>query len=121
MTTKRPTSSTDLLPSERQFLTAMQQLGYGRFESLLIHSGELVLDPWPDTVQRVKFGAGNVLSPTPSGTFELKRQVVQLFEYVRAVDTGEIRSLAVLDGLPVWMEIDHSTAGLVDKRAEVAD
>ena len=105
MTNNRPASTADLLPSERRFLAAMQQLGYGRFESLRIIRGELVLAPWPTTVKRVSFGAGKAPSRTPSGVFELKRQVVQFFEYVRGVDNGEIRSLAVVDGSPISMEV----------------
>jgi len=47
-----PTSTRDLRPSERCFLSAMQQLRHGWFESVRIQRGELVLDPWPTTVSR---------------------------------------------------------------------
>jgi hypothetical protein len=114
MTNERPTSTADLLPSERRFLAAMQQLGYGRFESIRILRGELVLAPWPTTVQRVSFGAAKARSRTPSGAFDLKRQVVHFFEYVRAIDHGEIRSLAVLDGSPISMEVQRPGANEVD-------
>ena len=40
-----------------------------------------------------------------SGEFELKQQTVQLFEFVRSVDAGEIRVLEVRGGLPFTMEI----------------
>ena len=37
----RPTTTQDLLPSERVFLRrAMHRVGYGRFESLRIEGGE---------------------------------------------------------------------------------
>ena len=80
MSGQGPTSTRNLLPSESRFAAAMQQLGFGRFEVLRIQSGELVLNPWPTTVQGIKFGSEDpVTSRTPPGEFELKRQVVQLF------------------------------------------
>src|SRR5262245_8679244 len=43
---RRPSRSEDLLPSERQFAIAMAQLDFGRFESIRVRSGELILEPW---------------------------------------------------------------------------
>jgi hypothetical protein len=83
----------------------MQRLGYGRFESVRIQRGELVLDPWPATIHSIKFG-----NPVPnqpddrSGDFELKEKTVQLFEFVRGINAGEIRVLEVRGGLPFAME-----------------
>jgi hypothetical protein len=104
----RPTSTPDLLASERRFVTAMQQLGFGHFESLQIRSGELVLDPWPTTVRGVKFGSEDASTRRPLPVeFELKRQVVEFFEYVRSVDAGEVRCLEVRHGVPFSMEVEH--------------
>jgi hypothetical protein len=111
-------SSADLQPSERRFLAALDQLRFGRFEFLRILRGELVLDPWPTTVQAVKFGAEEAPCQTPSDAFEMKRQLVELFEYVRAVDTGEIRLLEVRHGLPFSMEVEHPTIGYLVKCGE---
>ena len=84
----------------------MQQLGYGSFESLRIHKGELVLDPWPTTVRSVKFGNATTNQPdAESGKFELKKQVAELFAHVRAIKNGEIRVLEIRGGLPFSMEI----------------
>jgi hypothetical protein len=103
----RPTSTRDLRPSERAFAAAMSALGFGRFEYLRIERGELVLDPWPAVVRDVRFGSQDPgASKIPSAEFELKPQVAELFEYVRAVDTGEIRTLEVKHGLPFSMEIE---------------
>jgi len=99
-------STHDLRPSERRFVTAMQELGYGRFESLRIQRGEFALDPWPTTVRSVKFG-----HPTPSqmgggsDEFELKKQIAELFAHVRSMHAGMIRVLEVRGGLPFCMEI----------------
>jgi len=106
-----PTKSEDLRPSEHRFVSAMQRFDHCHFESLRIQHGELVLDPWPVTVQEVKFGSGQAAAQTLSDEFELKRQVVQFFEYVRSVDNGTIRSLEVKHGLPFSMEIQTPNPG----------
>ena len=102
----RPVSTHDLLPSERTFVVAMQQLGFGRFEFLRIERGEVVLTPWPDSVRDVKFCASGTRLEIPNGEFLLKPQVAELFEYIRDVDAGEIRTLEVKSGLPFSMEIE---------------
>ena len=104
----RPRSTRDLFHSEQRFVVAMYELGFGRFESLRIQTGELVLDPWPATVRGVKFASEDPsTSRMPPDEFALKRQVTELFEYVRAVDAGEIRCLEVRHGLPFSMEVEH--------------
>jgi hypothetical protein len=103
----RATSTHELLPSERRFLRAMQSLHYGRFEAIKIQRGEVVLDPWPTAICNVKFGAASLAGQRECPSeFELKKQIVEFFEYVRAVDAGEIRTLIVHDGLPFSMEIE---------------
>src|ERR1039457_6920418 len=95
-----------LRPSERQFVDAMRRLGHGRFESVRIQRGELVLEPPPTAVRSVKFGKPTPNRPQhPSNAFDLKQEVAQLFEAVRGVDDGEIRVLEVRGGLPLSMEI----------------
>jgi hypothetical protein len=104
----RPFSTEDLLPSERRFFSAMDGLGFGRFEDVRIESGEIILDPWPTIVRGVKFGTDSPAAPrTPSANFPLKQQVVEFFQYVRAVDKGEIRFLEVKHSIPFSMEIQH--------------
>lgn len=104
----RPTSTHDLSLNERRFLAAMEELPFGRFESVQIENGELVLDPWPTTVRGVKFGTeSTATNRTSLGDFELKRQVVEFFAYVRSVDKGEIRCLEVKHSLPFAMEVSQ--------------
>jgi len=103
-----PTSTQDLLPSERRFLDAMRHLRFGRFEFLQIRDGELAIDPWPTTVRDVKFAAQENQPQAAATEFALKDQVVELFEYIRSVDAGEIRTLEVRHGLPFSMEIELS-------------
>ena len=101
-----PASTRDLLPSECRFLAAMQQIGFGSFESVRIEDGELVLDPWPTTIRGVKFGSEDRPTDLTSlAEFQLKRQVVELFEYMREIDSGEIRRLEIRHSLPFAMEV----------------
>ena len=108
----RPAFASDLRPLEGSFLAAMTQLGFGRFEFVRIERGEIVLDPWPTAVCDVKFGSTDPgATKTVPAQFELKPQVAELFEYVRSVDLGEIRTLEVKSGLPFSMEIDYRVEG----------
>jgi hypothetical protein len=101
-----PTTTQDMLPSEVEFVVAMQQLGFGRFEYLQIRGGELVLNPWPSAVRDVKFATPpNTGKPAESNS-DLRPQVAEFFAYVRDVDAGEIRELEVRHGLPFSMEIE---------------
>jgi hypothetical protein len=101
-----PVTIQDLLPSETAFVTAMQALGFGRFEYLQIRGGELVLNPWPSAVRDVKFASQpNTGKPTEPNS-DLRPQVAEFFAYVRDVDAGEIRELEVRHGLPFSMEIE---------------
>jgi len=103
----RPESTRDLRPTERRFVVALQQIGYGRLEFLRIQRGELVLDPWPTTVRHVKFGNTRcVEGDKRPGEFELKKQLADFFEHVRALDEGQIRVLEVQAGLPYSMQIE---------------
>src|ERR1017187_4387836 len=71
-----PKSMRDLRPSERQFVDAMRRLGHGRFESVRIQRGELVLEPPPTAVRSVKFGKPTPNRPQhPSNAFDLKQEV----------------------------------------------
>src|SRR4051794_27591083 len=102
----RLASTVDLNLSERHFVTLLQGLGFGRFEFLRIEHGQLILDPPPTTVREVKFCAKPNQPETAAADFSLKQQVVELFEFIRSVDIGEIRVLEVRNGLPFSMEIE---------------
>ena len=79
MNRQSPKSTLDLHETERRFLRAMLELGHGRFESLQVRQGELVLDPWPTTIRSVKFGNPTPNRPLAGGSnFELKHQVADV-------------------------------------------
>jgi hypothetical protein len=104
--TAKPCFTTDLLPSEQRFLTAMQEVGFGRFEYVQIRKGEIVLNPWPAAIRDVKFGAEAGGERRAHTEFQLKRQVAEFFEYTRDIDAGEIRTLEIRHGLPFSMEVE---------------
>lgn len=105
-----PVTTQDLLPSEVEFIAAMQQLGFGLFEYLQIRGGELVLNPAPVEVRHVKFGTPVTTGKTSDGTSDLRQQVAEFFTYVREVDAGEIRTLEIRHGLPFSMEVELAGA-----------
>ena len=101
-------STNDLRPSERNFVLAMQKLGFGHFEAMKIRAGELVVDPWPRMVQAVKFGSEEAVVAGTTEEFQLKMQVTQFLDRVRAIDHGEIRHLEIRYGLPFSMQLECS-------------
>ena len=100
-------STADLRPTERTFVRAMSRLEYGTFEQVKIERGELVLDPWPASVRDVKFGVAGESGKVAAEPYELRRQVVQFIECVRAIETGIIRVLDVRGGLPFGMKLEQ--------------
>ena len=101
-----PHSTKDLDVSERRFLAVINQLGFGRLESVVIEKGRLVLDPWPLTVRAMKFGAEpGTRATTAAHEFELSRLLVEFFEYVRSVDAAVISRLEIRHSLPYSLEV----------------
>jgi hypothetical protein len=114
-----PKSTDDLLPPERQFVATLQRLGFGHVECVKIRRGVLALEPSPTVVKVLKFGAAESQPPNHPADFELKKSMVDFFEYVRGVDDGEIRRLEVRHGLPFSMEIaSRFSRGMPDVKGE---
>ena len=115
-----PNSTCDLSPTERAFVLALRRLGFGRLEFIRIQRGELVLDPWPTVVQMLKFGsADSTQNHHATADRKLKKPLVELFEYIRGVNDGEIRCLEVRHGLPFSMEIERRISrGMPDVKGE---
>jgi hypothetical protein len=111
MSASKPCFTGDLTASEQRFLAAMRELGFGRFEYVLIRNGEIVLDPWPVAVRDVKFGSESCAERTAHSNNQLKRQVAEFFEYTRDVAAGEIRILEIRHGLPFSMEVELAAKG----------
>jgi hypothetical protein len=66
-----PGTTRGLSPSERRFVAALQQLGFGHLESIKVRGGALILDPWPTMVQVLKFTAATTAASAHSSEFDL--------------------------------------------------
>lgn len=101
-----PRMYADLSVLERSFFVAMKNLGYGRFESVAIKGGSMVLAPWPKTIRQVRFDSRETTAiRAPMGDFELQRPVAEFFAYVRSIKDGVIAHLEVRHGMPFGMEL----------------
>jgi hypothetical protein len=115
--TRLPQTAAKLLPSERRLVTAMQRLGFGRFERLKIQNGQAILTPWPLTIRGIKFGSETARADgTIASEFTLGQKIIQLLQYIRGVKSGEIRNLTFRHGEPFSMEIETvETTGSVSE------
>ncbi|HUI76589.1 MAG TPA: hypothetical protein VLY24_01705 [Bryobacteraceae bacterium] len=115
----RPSSNRDLSPAERRFVAALQQLGFGHLESIKVRRGGLILDPWPAMVLVLKFTAAKNAPAAHPAEFELKKPMVELLEYIRGVEHGEIRRLEIRYGLPFSMAVEYRISrGMPDVKGE---
>ena len=105
MTKARPTTTLDLLPSERILISGITVLRNGRIQSIAVRNGQVLVEPFPKTIRDVKFGTIDQPHSTKSEEFALKRQVADLLEYIRSIDSGEILVLEVRGGVPVFMRV----------------
>ncbi len=95
------TRKASLSPARRRLLELLQQVNFGRVESLVIVNGEPVFDPPTRIVREIKFGAEN--GPHPelgSSDFLLKSQVVELMAFFDDLQNGVIDVLEIKHGLP---------------------
>lgn len=100
-----------LSPARRQLLELLQQINFGRLESLEVRDGQPVLSPRPLVVREHKFGGEN--GPRPELTspdFALKQQVVELFEFFDEMQDGVIDVLEIKHGLPFRMVVREVAA-----------
>ena len=88
-----PITTQDLLTSERAFLAAIQELGFGRFEYLQIRGGELVFNPEPVTVRDIKFGSPITIGKKSSAGGKLGPQIAEFFAYAVEHAIDELHGL----------------------------
>ncbi len=105
------TNKASLSPARRQLLELLQQINFGRLESLEVRDGQPVLSPRPLVAREHKFGGEN--GPRPELTspdFALKQQVVELFEFFDEMQDGVIDVLEIKHGLPFRMVVREVAA-----------
>lgn len=102
------TSTHDLTATEHQLLRLMQQVGFGRLESLRVYGGQ------PDfgelrIIRDIKLGAGADGPPRPDGDFVLKQEAREFFTVLRGLDAAVIRKIEIRHGLPVHLQVQESS------------
>jgi hypothetical protein len=84
----------------------MRDIHYGRVENLSVVDGDPNLEEAPLVVQEIKFGSASSGSEADPAAYALKRQVVELFEFLDRLGTGTVRVLEIKGGLPFKVEAE---------------
>lgn len=95
-----------LSPNRRRLLELLQKVNFGRLESIRFQNGEPLFEPHPIVVREHKFASENGARPEiHASNFQLKQQVVELFEYFDEIRNGVVDVLEVKHGLPFRMMV----------------
>ncbi len=97
----RPLRLHDLSSAQQRLVKTMQEIAFGRIESLSVLRGEPVFDQDTKVIRERKFGTDGEALPQPCLTdFGLKRQVCELLQELMAIQNGRVACLEVRHGLP---------------------
>jgi hypothetical protein len=99
----------ELSHAQRELLTLLQTIRYGRIERLLVRDGEPVLSGvrWKRTV---KLGGDNAPHPCSDVTdFALRREVVEFFRALHELGDAELTDVEVRNGLPFTFAVCGAT------------
>ena len=89
-------------------LDVMQRYPFCRIENLEIRGGEPSFDSPPRVIQQIKMGADNGPAPQLGNLDgELKRCILELFDYLERIDHGTVELIEVRFGLPVQLMIEQ--------------
>jgi hypothetical protein len=100
-----------LSPNHRRLLELLQKVNFGRLESIRFQNGEPLFEPNPIVVREHKFASENGARPEiHASNFQLKQQVVELFEYFDEIRNGVVDVLEVKYGLPFRMLVTEGCA-----------
>lgn len=103
----------DLSNSQRFLLNVMQSIRYGQIANLGICDGQPVFTQRTHTYHMLKFGStGNDDNPDFSDDYELKKQVVEMFETFEMMNNGKVLLLEIQDGLPFDMFFEEDIAAI---------
>jgi len=102
----------DLSREGQTLVEQMQRINFGRIEHLPIRGGQPVWADQSRVIRKVKLGGENVpRAESGYSDFELKWQVVDLFDQLERIGDGLIRSLEIKHGLPFAMAIEEFPDG----------
>ena len=85
----------------------MQQLHFGRIESLKIRAGEPLFDPPPKVVKDIKIGDNGARPELTRSDFALKGGVVELLQQLTETGDGSIELIEIRHGLPFRITIEQ--------------
>jgi hypothetical protein len=95
-----------LSPARKQLVEMLQRVNFGKLENLVFRGGEPVFSPPPAIVRELKFSADpRNQGDFPRGDFELKSQILELFDFLDDEKSGVIEVLEVKHGLPFRLNL----------------
>lgn len=97
-----------LSPGRRWLVEAMQRIGFGEIQCLVVAGREPLLNPLPRLYRNHRLtGPNHRRRETELGDFVLKQRVIDLFEELDRLGDGVIAVLEVRDGLPYEMILEE--------------
>jgi hypothetical protein len=102
----------DLSREGQALVEQMQRINFGRIEHLPVRGGQPVWSAQSRVIRKIKFGGENApRTESGHGNFELKRQVIDLFDQLEIIGEGYILSVEIKHGLPFAMDVEKSLRG----------
>jgi hypothetical protein len=106
---KEPISKSSLSEFQIRLVELSQEHPFCRILGLRVRAGEPSFTPPPTIIQKLKIGADN--APRPEAAlpdFWLKKQMIELLEIIADVGEGEIKTIEIVHGLPLLVEIERA-------------
>ncbi len=98
----------DISRQRQRLLELMREIRYGRIENITILDGEPAFDPTTRVVREMLLGKKDKTRVALSmDDFELKIQMIELFEQFDRVQNGIIPLLKIQDGLPFQLHLEE--------------
>jgi len=100
-----------LEPEHQRLVNLMQAVNYGRIQGVPVRAGRIVLDPPPRILCDFKPGGDNGRRPESRlGDFVLKKEVVELLDFIAGLDNATIHSMEISEGLPRKWTVEENAA-----------
>lgn len=97
-------TKSSLSPAWRKLIERMQRINFGQIFNLEYRDGEPICDPPPRAVRDYRFGGERGPRPEAKLTdFALRKEVVELVEFIKQRKNGVIQVLYVKHGVPFDM------------------
>ncbi len=104
MTSKTNMTYSSLAPEDRNILSLMKTIDYGRLEHLVIQDGHIARTKESRIVQSIRFDAKNATRKSDDD-FLLTEKQTKFLDDVRRLGNAIINTIQIQAGLPVSMEI----------------